>query len=72
MALGLELAARLAEVVPGLRFAQPDRGEEVLAPEDGNRDEEVGHGVPVAGHLRGAFRRVQPSAVLFAEALGDV
>src|SRR4030095_3506107 len=62
----------LPEIVPGLRFPHPDRGEEILAPQDGDRDEEVGERVPDAVDLRGALRGLEPAAILLAEAVGDV
>ena len=72
MPLGLELPRGFPEIVPGLRLAHPDRGEEVLAPQNGDRDEEVGNRVPDAVDLRRALRGLEPAAVLFAEALGDI
>src|SRR6267143_3030414 len=72
MPLRLQLASRLAQIVPRLGLAHPDRREEILAPQHGYGDEEVGHRVPRAADLTGALGGLQPTAVLLAQPVGDV
>src|SRR5256884_622751 len=61
-----------AEMASWIQLATPDRREEILAQEDGDGDEEVGHRVPRAADLTGALGGLQPAAVLLAQPIGDV